>query len=167
MRKAYNTIVPSKARFIGYWADVTAHVVPGKQQTLTLQLPPAAGWAARTGFLASGNDLQLASGSVLAARQRCEALPQCAGLTFQPKDGASCEEALQPGSTVTSAKIYLKSSSAGGGGSGWCSLLRPATLQGVHFENVEALLSNDNVLLQAKGVGEAATGAGAAVVESA
>ena len=88
-------------------------------------------------------------------------MPRCAGLTFELPDGASCADAL------SSDKIYLKSSSAGGGGAGWCSLLRPATLQGVHFENVEALLSSDNVLLQAKGVGEAAAGAGAAVVESA
>ena len=29
VRKAYNTIVPSAARFIGYWADVTAMVKPG------------------------------------------------------------------------------------------------------------------------------------------
>ena len=29
VRKAYNTIVPSAARFIGYWADVTAVVKPG------------------------------------------------------------------------------------------------------------------------------------------
>ena len=94
-------------------------------------------------------------------------MPHCAGLTFELPEGASCADALTPAAAISRNKIYLKSSSAGGGGSGWCSLLRPATLQGVHFENVEALLSNDNVLLQAKGVGEAATGAGAAVVESA
>ena len=93
-------------------------------------------------------------------------MPHCAGLTFELPDGASCADALAL-AAISSDKIYLKSS-AGGGGAGWCSLLRPATLQGVHFENVEALLSRDNVLLQAKGVGEAAAGgAPAAVVESA
>ena len=39
VRKAYNTIVRNKGRFIGHWADVTPVVKPGKQQTLTLQLP--------------------------------------------------------------------------------------------------------------------------------
>lgn len=39
IRKAYNTIVPSSSRFIGHWADVTPLLKPGKQQTLTLQLP--------------------------------------------------------------------------------------------------------------------------------
>ena len=29
VRKAYNSIVPSAARFIGYWADVTSLVKPG------------------------------------------------------------------------------------------------------------------------------------------
>ena len=87
-------------------------------------------------------------------------MPRCAGLTFELPDGASCADAL------SSDKIYLKSSSAGGGGAGWCSLLRPAALQGVHFENVEALLSTDSVLLQGKG--EVGEGEGdAAVVESA
>lgn len=124
-------------------------------------------WAARPGFLAAGSDLQQRSGSVRAAQQRCGAMPHCAGLTFELPDGASCADALAL-AAISSDKIYLKSSSAGGGGAGWCSLLRPATLQGVHFENVEALLSSDNVLLQAKGVGEAAAGgAAAAVVESA
>ena len=44
VRKAYNTIVRNAGRFIGHWADVTPVVTPGKQQTLTLQLPgpPAA-----------------------------------------------------------------------------------------------------------------------------
>jgi len=40
MRKAYNTIAPSRARFIGHWADVTRLIKPGVQQTLALQLPP-------------------------------------------------------------------------------------------------------------------------------
>lgn len=39
VRKAYNTIVRNAGRFIGHWADVTDLVVPGKRQTLTLQLP--------------------------------------------------------------------------------------------------------------------------------
>jgi len=39
VRKGYNTIVRNAGRFIGHWADVTAHIEPGKQQTLTLQLP--------------------------------------------------------------------------------------------------------------------------------
>ena len=39
MRKAYNTIVPSRGRFIGHWADVTPLIRPGTRQTLTLQLP--------------------------------------------------------------------------------------------------------------------------------
>ena len=47
VRKAYNTIVPSSQRFIGWWADVSAHVVPEKVQRLTLQLPPPAGWTVR------------------------------------------------------------------------------------------------------------------------
>jgi hypothetical protein len=96
-------------------------------------------------------------------------MAHCAGLTFELPDGASCADALAPAAAISSDKIFLKSTSAGGGGAGWCALLRPAALQGVHFENVEALLSTDSVLLQGKGKGEgeAAAEAGAAVVESA
>ena len=50
VRKAYNTIVRNAGRFIGHWADVTHLVVPGKRQTLTLQLPGQA--------LLSGDALQ-------------------------------------------------------------------------------------------------------------
>jgi hypothetical protein len=39
VRKAYNTITRNAGRFIGHWADVTPLITPGKQQTLTLQLP--------------------------------------------------------------------------------------------------------------------------------
>jgi hypothetical protein len=39
IRKAYNTIVRNPGHFIGHWADVTPFVEPGKQQTLSLQLP--------------------------------------------------------------------------------------------------------------------------------
>ena len=49
VRKAYNTIVRNTGRFIGHWADVTALVAPGKQQTLTLQLPGAPAPAAPEG----------------------------------------------------------------------------------------------------------------------
>ena len=145
---------------------MTSHVRPGATQTLTLQLPPAAAWAARPGLLAAGGNLQQLSGSVRAAQQRCSGMPHCAGITFELVVGASCADALAPAAAISSDKIYLKSSSAGGGGAGWCSLLRPAALQGVHLENVEALLSTDSVLLQGKG--EVGEGEGdAAVVESA
>eukprot|EP01052_Picozoa_sp_SAG31_P007704 SAG31_NODE_371_length_16628_cov_3.741943_12_plen_147_part_00 len=40
VRKAYNTIVRNPGRFIGHWADVTLRIRPGKQQVLTLELPP-------------------------------------------------------------------------------------------------------------------------------
>jgi hypothetical protein len=121
---------------------------------------------ARPGPLAAGSDVQRLSGSVRAAQQRCAALPHCAGLTFKLPEGASCADALAPAAAISSDEIYLKSTSGGGGGAAWCSLLRPPALQGVHFENVEALLSTDGVLLQAKGEGEAAAEAHAAVVES-
>ena len=168
VRKAYNTIAPSAGRFIGFWADVTALLTPGATQTLTLELPPAAGWVAAPGSapgsapssapgsapgsapesLVTGGDLERLSGSVRAAQKRCGTLPYCAGLTFALSAGASCADALAPAATISSDEIYLKSSSVGGNGAGWCSLLRPAALQGVHFENVEAMLSTDNVLLQ-------------------
>jgi len=48
VRKAYNTIVRNPGRFIGHWADVTPLVVPGKRQTLVLQLPGQASLSSDT-----------------------------------------------------------------------------------------------------------------------
>ena len=53
---------------------------------------------------------------------------------------ASCAE-VRPATPLTS--VLLKSSGAGGASASWCSFLRPASLQGVHFENVETLLENE------------------------
>lgn len=49
VRKAYNTIVRNPGRFIGYWADVTAHVQAGKLQKLMLRIPGQSATAAPSG----------------------------------------------------------------------------------------------------------------------
>lgn len=164
MRKAYNTIVPSARRFLGWWADVTPLVVPGTPQTLTLRLPPPADWQMRVGAIGARDDAEalpmiacrpppdrvrptgagddvevLPAATVRDAKARCAAMARCDGLTFR-LDGTgakSCAAALETAALPT--KVYLKSSLAGSEDHAWCSLTRPPALEGVHFENVETV----------------------------
>lgn len=139
-RKAYNTIVPHAARFIGWWADVTQQVRPGHEQTLSLQLPPPANWTVHTGALSAGNDVKvLSAATVRDARRLCAVRSDCTGLTFQRPAGVSCAATL---SAPSKAKIYLKSSSSGSTNPAWCTMLKPATFEGVHFDNVETIYTN-------------------------
>ena len=84
VRRAYNTIVPSASRFIGWWADVTRHVTPGTRQVLTLHLPGGGEWGTRVGDIGAGNDVDvLQSATVHDAQGKCAATARCVGLTFE------------------------------------------------------------------------------------
>ena len=144
VRRAYNTIVPSASRFIGWWADVTRHVTPGTRQVLTLHLPGGGEWGTRVGDIGAGNDVDvLQSATVHDAQGKCAATARCVGLTFElAGTGApSCAAAIGSGARPT--KVYLKSSSQGGGDRAWCTVLRPPILEGVHFDNVETIYSRE------------------------
>jgi hypothetical protein len=142
MRKAYNTIVRSAARFIGYWADVTELIIPNTMQTLKLNLPAHTdGWVMKPGALLAGDDLGTVNTTVAGAEKLCKGTKGCVGFTFK-NAGVACSAAAAPGSTTT-AKMYLKSEMAGNGDAAWCNVLQPAVLVGVFFENVETIFSSD------------------------
>jgi hypothetical protein len=143
VRKGYNTIVPSAARFIGWWADVTDHVVAGTRQTLTLQLPPPTGWSVHAGAISAGNDLEvLPSATVAHAKSRCATLRDCVGLTFRlaATGATSCDTALAASAPT---QVYLKTNTAGSSDHAWCTVLKPPILEGVHFDNVETLYTSE------------------------
>ena len=141
MRKAYNTIVRSPQRFIGYWADVTAHVKPGQQQKLSLVLPrEPTSYHIQSGFINAGNDLGTAAATVAQAEVHCNEDRDCVGFTVEKKADTStpCAEVVGP------QKILYKSGGAtGGAGSpSWCTALKPPVLDGVFFDNVQTISSN-------------------------
>jgi hypothetical protein len=140
MRKAYNTIVPSPTRFIGHWADVTGHVIPDQTQSLSLSLPPPGRWTVRRGALTAGGDLRKVSASVSDAQAACDASELCEGLTFRLPVGSPGCEATE-GSSEKLA-IYLKLGAGGNGDAAWCTFIKPATFEGVFFENVEVLTTD-------------------------
>lgn len=71
VRKAYNTVVRSAARFIGYWADVTDAVVPGTPQELALELPQfVSSWTTKQGALLAGSDLDSFNGTAAEAEKK-------------------------------------------------------------------------------------------------
>ena len=75
MRKAYNTIVRSPGRFIGWFADLTTLIKPGTKQTLWLTLPRiATDFAFRQGFITAGSDLGKGNMSLADAKTHCNCL---------------------------------------------------------------------------------------------
>ena len=139
VRKAYNTIVPSPARFIGHFIDATEHVRPDAPQTLSLHLPSHSVWTARRGAIAAGGDLAKLNGTVHEAQAACTAREECAGLTFRKPAAVATCDAAQAGAVAVTA--YLKLSSSGNSDPEWCTVAPPARLVGVFVENVESLHS--------------------------
>ena len=141
VRKAYNTITPRSPRFIGYYAEVTHLVAPGKTQTLTLSTPPKQGWATKTGALSAGSDVEvIQGGSVTEAQARCAAVGACVGFTFRkPSEAATCADVPPAESDL---RLYLKSSAAGNGDADWCTVTEPPKPLGVYFENVETIFTS-------------------------
>jgi len=135
MRKAYNTIVRSPGRFIGYWADATTHIAPDRQQTLRLELPGHNdAWVVKNGALLAGSDLTELNASVPAAEAACSTESGCVGFTWQKSDpGEACSGYKEK------AKMYLKSSMSSNGDGAWCSVVMPASIVGVFFENVQTV----------------------------
>ena len=144
VRKGYNTIVRSPQRFIGYWADITEHVVPGTDQELKLTLPSAgtAEWIVKNGALLAGDDITTINTTVADAEKLCKKTDGCSGFTWsKPKGSAeSCADAAQP-SNAQIDKMYLKSTMSGNGDAAWCSVVQPAVPVGVFFENVQVIFS--------------------------
>ena len=141
VRKAYNTIVPSAQRFIGHFVDVTPHIRFGEQQSLSLSLPAPGGWSIRQGALNAGNDVRQLQGTVAEAQAACAENEACVGVTFKKDDGVDdCDAA--PTSTG-SVKAYLKTTTNGNGDAAWCTIVKPPTLVGVFFDNVETLYTGD------------------------
>ena len=139
VRKAYNTIVRSPGRFIGWWSDVTAHVAADTEHVLELVLPGHQPWTTKAGALNAGNDVAVFEGTTAEGKQRCDASSSCSGFTFElPKGVASCADV---GSQQV--KLYLKSAASGNGDAAWCTVMKPPLPIGVFFENVEAVYSTD------------------------
>lgn len=143
IRKAYNTVVPSSARFIGYWADVTDFVKPGTLQTLTINLPNfEEKWLVKSGALLAGNDILTLNNVTLSnAKLKCESITSCVGFTYR-KTG-SVEQACGIEMDTVATELYLKSSMSRNGDGDWCSIVKPAVIDGVFFENVETLYTAD------------------------
>ena len=138
MRKAYNTIVPSKARFIGYFADATAHIRPGQQQSLNLTLPESdTDYIFSGGYIYEGNDLGSENATLAAAKQRCSGLARCVGFTFEKQGNVS---AVCSSSMDGVQSVLYKAASSGRGTNTVCTALKPAAPIGVFFDNVQPLM---------------------------
>jgi len=144
MRKAYNTIVASAQRFIGYWSDVTAHIKAGQRQELRLDLPELSPGVYREqqGFIPAGNDLGTENTTVPQAERHCTSERDCVGFTFEKKDSSRTCNAI-----MDTEKILYKSASGGHGtgASTWCSFLKPTLLDGIFFDNVQTIVSQEFV----------------------
>ena len=140
MRKAYNTIVRSPGRFIGWFADLTALVKPGTKQTLRLTLPQiSTDFAFRQGFITAGSDLGKGNMSLADAKTHCNNLKGCAGFTFRNAQcGGKCPAA---GDSEVITDIMFKATSQGNPSPTWCAYAKPPRIDGVFFENVETLKS--------------------------
>jgi len=137
VRKAYNTIVRSPGRFIGYWADITDFVTADASHALELVLPGEQPWRIATGALSAGNDIDVFVGTMDKAKERCAASTSCTGFTFErPQAIASCANVASQ-----EVKIYLKSAASGNGDASWCTVSKPPFPVGIFFDNVEAVPS--------------------------
>ena len=124
-----------------YWADVTPFVIPGKVQKLEMMLPGHTGqWDIKQGALLAGNDLlSIELGSLAEAEAKCKAIEGCVGFTYQ-KVGAGSE----PCSAGLSkqSKVYFKSALSGNSDPMWCSVVTPASIVGIYFENVQTIYTS-------------------------
>lgn len=69
--------------------------------------------------------------------RRCGSTTGCAGFTWKKQiEGDACGVA-----GATSARMYLKSSMSSNADAAWCNVVKPASIDGVYFENVEIIYS--------------------------
>ena len=131
----------SPQRFIGYWADVTQHIKPDTQQTLTLTLPGAghSEYVISPGFFNAGNDLGLSNVTASVAEQRCSKMGNCIGFTFEKSPDEAHSTCDQIINTTRIHKTYFKSSMSGRGDNSWCKVTKRAVPVGVFWENVQPL----------------------------
>ena len=133
-------IVRVPSRFIGWFADLTALVAPGTEQTLHLTLPKISSDYSFSGgdYVHTGGELGTMNLTLADARSHCDGVEDCMGFTV-----GNGECARLPWTSASVLPIFFKARTTGGTNSGktnagaYCCYAKPAQVDGVFFENVE------------------------------
>ena len=133
-------IVRVPSRFIGWFADLTALVTPGTEQTLHLTLPDISSDYSFSGgdYVHTGGELGTRNLTLADARSHCDGVEDCMGFTV---GNGAC--ARLPWTSASVLPIFFKARTTGGTNSGqtnagaYCCYAKPAQIDGVFFENVE------------------------------